>query len=226
MTMKSDVIRRRSRYDGRRIDNRVSETPSASPGVSRRASPIREDSPTLAPDSTTQSTHDYEDNNYRSSQSKLIGAHLPFASVYSSDIESIAMSPPIHKRRRMSNDSISEPPSFDGYSTPSSATSHSQRSSMEFLFNSYPSVLYDAKPVSNNSFWHPPMMHKGDNSPYLFHPPMQPPAEDSPMDYLHPTMLPHDEDSLFSTYLHPPMTVPDDSFMNGVLLHPSMFPNE
>jgi len=264
--MKSDVIRKRSRHDARRIGNSVSETPSASPDVSRRTSPIREVSPTLAPDSTTQMTYDYDDNDYRSSQSELMSAlghdahqhqvfhsqgsfnlqfpgpyHpdyitqlfsmpndvLPFASVDSSDIESISMSPRNHKRRRMSTDSMSEPPSSavsycsytDGYSTSAtSATSHSQRSSMEFPFSSYPSVSYNSGPVfrgSNNTFWHPPMMPLNDNSPHLFHPPMLPPAEDSPMDYLHPPMLPQDED-FFSTYLHPPMTLPDDSNMNGV----------
>jgi hypothetical protein len=73
---------------------------------------------------------------------------LPFASVDSSDIEGIVMSPRNHKRRRMSTDSMSEPLSSavsyssytNGYSTSAtSATSHSQRSSMEFPFSSYPS---------------------------------------------------------------------------------------
>ena len=73
---------------------------------------------------------------------------LPFASVDSSDIEGIVMSPRNHKRRRMSTDSMSEPLSSavsyssytNGYSTSAtSATSHLQRSSMEFPFSSYPS---------------------------------------------------------------------------------------
>ena len=55
--MKSDVIRKRSRHDTRRISG---DAPSASPGASRRASPAvtpqatRQQSPTLAPDSSTQ----------------------------------------------------------------------------------------------------------------------------------------------------------------------------
>ncbi|KAJ7748104.1 hypothetical protein B0H16DRAFT_1554026, partial [Mycena metata] len=70
ISMKSDVIRKRSRHDARRggASASVSETPTASPGVSRRASPSPNDpannansssasagrrSPTLAPDSTT-----------------------------------------------------------------------------------------------------------------------------------------------------------------------------
>ena len=38
--MKSDVIRKRARHDARRSSGNVSETPSASPGASRRASPV------------------------------------------------------------------------------------------------------------------------------------------------------------------------------------------
>ncbi|EEB97887.1 hypothetical protein MPER_02700, partial [Moniliophthora perniciosa FA553] len=61
ISMKSDVIRKRSRHDARRTANGgiMAETPSASPGVSRRASPSRESSPTLAPDSST-STNQYD----------------------------------------------------------------------------------------------------------------------------------------------------------------------
>ena len=40
ISMKSDVIRKRARHDARRGGGAVSETPSASPGASRRASPI------------------------------------------------------------------------------------------------------------------------------------------------------------------------------------------
>ena len=52
ISMKSDVIRKRSRHDARRIG--TGETPSASPGASRRASPAanQQASPTLAPDSS------------------------------------------------------------------------------------------------------------------------------------------------------------------------------
>ncbi|KAG6815281.1 hypothetical protein H0H87_003352 [Tephrocybe sp. NHM501043] len=52
ISMKSDVIRKRSRHDAQRGGISVSDTPSASPSVSCRASPAREASPTLAPDST------------------------------------------------------------------------------------------------------------------------------------------------------------------------------
>ena len=75
--MKSDVIRKRARHDARRVGNGPSETPSASPGASRRASPVAEATPTLAPDSSTTSTSIYNGENleYRPSmQSELMGA--------------------------------------------------------------------------------------------------------------------------------------------------------
>ena len=263
ISMKSDVIRKRSRHDARRASG-MPDTPSASPDVSRRTSPAREASPTLAPDSTTQMSYDYhEDITFPTSQSELLGAlghdlsqfqgylpqmytisqndPLPFAAE-----PDAAMSPRSNKRRRMSTDSASEPPSSasyssynDGYSSASSATSHSQRSSMEFPFSSYlgtngsngnctVSSPFSSGPVlrgSGNTFWHPPMMPQGqgdmDASPNVFHPPMLPPThEDSPMDYLHPPMLAQDEESLFSTFLHPPMVVPEEQS------HPPIYPNE
>jgi len=274
--MKSDVIRKRSRHDARRICTGAVETPTASPGDSRRPSPTREISPTFAPDSTTQMSYDYHDeSDYRSSQSELMGAlgpetnqhhvyssqgqyamptlsfpgpyhpdylmqlhslpppdALPFASVDASDMENMGMTHRTNKRRRMSTDSASEPPSSaisygsynDGYSTASSATSHSHRSSMEFPFSSYPH--YTILRGSGNTFWHPPMLPQ--DSPRFIHPPMLPPA-DSPMDFLHPPMMPHDEDGLLSMYLHPPMLLPPDDSTNSSMPmqpHPPMFPND
>jgi len=179
--MKSDVIRKRSRHDARRGGNGPEDTPSASPGVSRRASPVRDASPTLVPDSTTQVSYDYsEHSEYRSNpstSSELMGAlgtttdpsqpplfnpfqlafpgpyhpdylmqlysmpsdALPFSSVESSEID-VGLSPRSTKRRRMSTDSASEPPSSavsfssysgDSFSSASSSGSHSKRSSME-----------------------------------------------------------------------------------------------
>ncbi|KII90088.1 hypothetical protein PLICRDRAFT_174876 [Plicaturopsis crispa FD-325 SS-3] len=277
ISMKSDVIRKRSRHDARRMGHGVSDTPSASPGASRRTSPSAETSPTLAPDGTTQITYDsYDESDFRSSQSELMGAlgagdsqtsaynsqgasshiynpfpgpyhpdylmqnavnapadPLPFASVDSSDMENLGMSPRTSKRRRMSVDSASEPPSSavsynsynDGYSS-SSTTSRSARSSMDFPFNFYPS--YPPLRGSGNTFWHPPMLPQ-DNSPQFVHPPMLP-ADESPMDYLHPPMLPQDEDSLFATYLHPPMMLPNEESSTAAVSsprpHPPMFPSD
>ena len=78
ISMKSDVIRKRSRHDARRSGPDSSETPSVSPGASRRTSPTVERSPTLAPDSTTQPTYDYnEETTTQSSSSELLGALGP-----------------------------------------------------------------------------------------------------------------------------------------------------
>jgi GATA-binding protein len=118
-----------------------------------------------------------------------------------------------NKRRRMSTDSADEPPSSavsynsynEGYSSQSSATSQSQRSSMDFPFNQYPS--YNILRGSANTFWHPPMVAQ--DSPRLIHPPMLP--SDSHMEYFHPPMLPQEEENLFNQYLHPPMLPADES---------------
>lgn len=249
--MKSDVIRKRSRHDARRSGHDSSDTPSASPGASRRTSPTVERSPTLAPDSTTQPTYEYnEEPTTQSSSSELLGALGPdqntgfnnqssYANIYNpfpgpyhpdylsqnfqtppdalpfSSVESLETEVATNneqrtmKRRRMSTDSASEPPSsavsYSSYADSySSTTSHSRRSSMDFPFFSSYSVFRG----SGNAFWHPPML-AADRSPQLIHPPMLP-AEDSPMDFLHPPMLPQDEDNFFATYLHPPMLLPED----------------
>lgn len=81
ISMKSDVIRKRSRHDARRASfNGPEDTPSASPAPSPRASPAREASPTLAPDSTTQLSYDFgeDSDSFRPvsapSGSELMGA--------------------------------------------------------------------------------------------------------------------------------------------------------
>ncbi|PPQ68436.1 hypothetical protein CVT25_007829 [Psilocybe cyanescens] len=229
ISMKSDVIRKRSRHDARRSGNGTEDTPSASPGVSRRTSPVPDGSPTLAPDSTTRLSYDFtEENEFRNttSSSELLGAlgattdnqqaphytanpfqlaypgpyhpdylmslynsmhadALPFHNSESADID-LGLSPRSTKRRRMSTDSASEPPSsavsFGSYSgdsfssTSSSSASHSKRASMEFPFSTYNSNgTINQGPAlrgSGNTFWHPPMMPQGsaDNEPALFHP--------------------------------------------------------
>ncbi|KAG6330886.1 hypothetical protein ID866_8204 [Astraeus odoratus] len=253
ISMKSDVIRKRSRHDARRSGPDSSDSPSASPGASRRASPNVERSPTLAPDSTTQPTYEFsEEPSTQTSSSELMGAlgqepsqtsgfaqgtyahifnpfpgpyhpdylsqnfqispdALPFASVEAleSETQNNATEQRTTKRRRMSTDSASEPPSsavsFSSYAESfSSATSHSRRSSMDFPFF----APYTVFRGSGNAFWHPPML-PADRSPQFIHPPMLP-AEESTMDYLHPPMLPQEEDNLFATYLHPPMMLPPD----------------
>ncbi|KAJ3487922.1 hypothetical protein NLI96_g3192 [Meripilus lineatus] len=141
------------------------------------------------------------------------------------------------KRRRMSNDSASEPPSsavsyssFSDFSAPSSSinSSHSQRSSMDFPFSTF-STYGMIRGNSNAALWHPPMAAP-DGSPHFPHPPMLPQAnEDSPMDFLQGPMHQEDTDALFATFLHPPMVHPDDSpkvSMNPLQPHPPMLPQD
>ncbi|KAA1475739.1 hypothetical protein DENSPDRAFT_784052 [Dentipellis sp. KUC8613] len=279
ISMKSDVIRKRSRHDARRAGAGVSETPSASPGASRRATPNADASPTLAPDSTTIGYDGTGNDNvydYRPSQSELSNAlgmegggqnsgyhhqdsytSLQLASypgpyhpdylnqmftqaqdsvVFGGDSSDMDTADTrASKRRRMSSDSATDPPSSavsfssfgDGFSSAgTSATSGSQRSSMEFPFGTY-SAYGLMRGSAGNTFWHPPMLPQT-NSPQFIHPPMLPPAEESPMDFLHPPMVhSEDADSLFATYLHPPMLLPEDSGLNSLQqLHPPMLPSD
>ncbi|GBE86863.1 hypothetical protein SCP_1001050 [Sparassis crispa] len=271
ISMKSDVIRKRARHDARRAGPGVSETPSASPGASRRTSPTMEPTPTLAPDSTTQMPFNGDEMEYRTSmQSELMGAlgsnnnqsgpfpghgfsfsyssfpgpyhpdylsqiypvpadALPFAPGDTSDVGNSDTESRTSKRRRMSNDSASEPPSSavsfgsyaDSYTSASSSTS---RSSVDFGYN--PFTSYGLLRGSGNQAWHPPMLPP-DQSPRFIHPPMLPPDE-SPNMFLHPPMLHQDDtDTLFATYLHPPMLRPEDSPpMNSLQLHPPMLPTD
>ncbi|KAJ7586728.1 hypothetical protein C8J56DRAFT_1014657 [Mycena floridula] len=251
ISMKSDVIRKRSRHEARRS---IADTPSASPGVSRRASPVREASPVFSPDSTTQISPTF-DESFSSSTSELMGAlgqdghdfdfkyHFQFPGPYpgeqltnllppASDAPHFGSmtSPRSNKRRRMSSDSSEDPPSSavsyssfaessNGSFADSSYSSHSQTSSMDFPFSTYPlpsfmanshgSSMSGAGAIfrgSGNAFWHPPLLPngglpspqemmqdilQGKTSPTSMHPPMLP--DDSPMDYLHPPMMLSDQ---------------------------------
>ncbi|KAI5980510.1 hypothetical protein EDD15DRAFT_2393244 [Pisolithus albus] len=123
----------------------------------------------------------------------------------------------ISKRRRMSTDSASEPPS--------SAVSHSSyaesmTSSMDFPFFTPYGVFRGSV---SNTFWHPPMVvAEPDRSPQPFiHPPMLLP-DDWPTGGaaaagaflfsagFHPPMLLPEEENLFATYFHPPMLLPSE----------------
>ncbi|PIL25749.1 transcription factor [Ganoderma sinense ZZ0214-1] len=161
---------------------------------------------------------------------------LPFSSGDTSDADS-ASECRSSKRRRMSNDSASEPPSSavsfssyaDSFTSTSSSASHSQRSSVDFPYTPYSSGSFN---MLRGGPWHPPMMPPGDGSPSLsfVHPPMLPSAgaDDSPM-FFHPPMIQHqdDTDALFAAYLHPPMLPPDDSPpMSSLQLHPPMISGE
>ncbi|KAI5999944.1 hypothetical protein EDD15DRAFT_2160144 [Pisolithus albus] len=127
----------------------------------------------------------------------------------------------ISKRRRMSTDSASEPPSSavshssyaesmtSASTAPTSAisatshhplashhafSSHSRRSSMDFPFFTPYGVFRGSV---SNTFWHPPMVvAEPDRSP-------QPAG-------FHPPMLLPEEENLFATYFHPPMLLPSE----------------
>ena len=252
ISMKSDVIRKRSRHDARRA-NGVEETPSASPGASCRTSPVADgigSQPTLSPDSTTQMT--YDEAEFRtSSQSELMGAlgddpqfpqnsyssslgfntfPGPYHPDYLSQNYLTPSDPPsypnedhsdeaaesrVNKRRRMSTDSASEPPSSavsgyssyaESYSTGTTSGNRSRASSMDFPYNTY-SSSFNYLRGTTSALWHPPMLLP-DGSPQIVHPPMSLP-EESPMDFLHPPPLPHEDEALFAAYIHPPMALPD-----------------
>lgn len=156
---------------------------------------------------------------------------LPFASADISDAESGTDSR-VSKRRRMSNDSASEPPSSavsfssltDSYTSASSSTSQSQRSSVDYNYKSF--SIHGMLRGSGSTPWHPPMLLP-DGSPQLIHPPMLPP-DDSPHMFMHPPMVADEAaDALFATYLHPPMLPPEDSpHMSTLQLHPPMLPSD
>ncbi|KAI0341175.1 hypothetical protein BDW22DRAFT_334582 [Trametopsis cervina] len=254
ISMKSDVIRKRARHDARRAGGNSSETPSASPGASRRASP-ENGTPTLAPDSST--SHSPDEHAYRPpTQSELMTAlgaaqnasengensYMPLygnqypgpyhpdylqAQAYSGDNSEFEGSDARSaKRRRMSNDSASEPPS--------SATSYSSYPDSTFSSSSSSSQRSSLEfPFSYSSYG---LFRGATNTSSFWHPPMLPP--DSSPQFIHPPMLPPEDspmdylhmhndetDALFNTYLHPPMLpAPEDSPKGS--LHPPMVPHE
>ncbi|KAJ7224567.1 hypothetical protein GGX14DRAFT_350375 [Mycena pura] len=273
ISMKSDVIRKRSRHDARRggASVSVSETPTASPGVSRRASPAPgapgsspsagSTSPILAPDSTTNSmafdaTASELSSALGPSQKPGFGNRYPYHEAYpdalpfaSVDVRS-ELDARANKRRRMSVDSASEPPSsatsyssyadsYNAVSTP--ASSHV---SGDFPFSRFTAIGGGAAlrgGTGGSAFWHPPMLpqdgHPAIASPSSFlHPPMLP--EEAPADYTHSPVAMHhnyraeDDGGYFNSNgfiqtggLHPPMLPSDDSHLMGMGMmsaHPPM----
>ncbi|KAI6042308.1 hypothetical protein EDC04DRAFT_2866798 [Pisolithus marmoratus] len=122
----------------------------------------------------------------------------------------------ISKRRRMSTDSASEPPSsavsYSSYAE--SMMSASTAPTMDFPFFTPYGVFRGSV---SNTFWHPPMViAEPDRSPQPFiHPPMLLP-DDWPTGGegggagFHPPMLLPEEENLFATYFHPPMLLPSE----------------
>ncbi|KAG2086086.1 uncharacterized protein F5147DRAFT_588699 [Suillus discolor] len=267
ISMKSDIIRKRSRHDcsPQALLTRLAlpsetpsqtQTPSASPGVSRRPTPSP--SPILA----ARQYHSTCSSELMGALGDTYAVYNPFPGPYHPDYLSQNWVPPMPasisnnanttanansnsnttgrtaKRRRMSTDSVSEPPSSavsyssyggDSFRTGSGATSagtssSSRRSSMDFPFFS-PYTVFRGN--GNNAFWHHSSNGGGaERSPQFVHPPMLPEAagisdahahghgrggHGHGMDFLHPPMmLPQEEESLFATYLHPPMILPQE----------------
>jgi GATA-binding protein len=301
--MKSDVIRKRSRHDARRGSSssangsgHSSETPSASPGASRRTSPnVDADggvSPTLAVDPNPSAFDDVDpdpvgnhngmiNNAGRAfgyappTQSELVGA-LGSSNAYSYPGLNLSSFPgPYHpdllsqlyptdyttgggdasegengiemrvaKRRRMSNDSATEPPSSavsfssfgDSNFSTSSATSASgsARNSMDFSFSG------SSSPPSNGAGCGSPNMNGGScNAPNnnngsgaggyysaYWHPPMLPQPHGSP--FIHPPMLPPastTDSDVQMDYLHSAAGLPEgDHFLNPYIHPPMLLP--
>lgn len=264
--MKSDVIRKRARHDARRGSGNVSETPSASPGASRRASPV-DGLGNLMGENGSDMGMEEQQMLSQSSSSELMGAlgnqgpQIQVNNESAFNFYSLSYPGPYHpdyitqlngvssdtmsfgsestdydgsegrspKRRRMSNDSISEPPSsatsYSSYSDSfSSASAASQSPGLEFPF-SYSS--YGLFRQQTMSYFHPPMVQQGDMGNgmhgYSVHPPMVA-QEESPMDFLQHPPMHHDDTELFSAYIHPPMALPEDS--PKVSAHPPMLPQD
>ena len=152
----------------------------------------------------------------------------------------------VAKRRRMSDDSVTEPPSSavsfssfgdSGFST-SSATSASgsTRHSMEFSYSGSSSSPSNGCGSPNggscnipkcnsagyySAYWHPPMLPQPHGSPFI-HPPMLPPGSasecDVQMDFLHGQTGMNEGDHFLNQYIHPPMLLPEP--------HPPMLPSD
>lgn len=131
-----------------------------------------------------------------------------------------------NKRRRMSNDSASEPPSsstsYSSYDQSSNQYQQSIRSALDYPFTGYMNYNNgNGRDSSDNAFWHPPMAPRDKSPQTLIHPPMLPPPEESPMDFLHPPMLPQDDaDQLFASYVHRPMVLSDSPMPQVGTLYP------
>jgi GATA-binding protein len=146
------------------------------------------------------------------------------------------------KRRRMSTDSVSEPPSsavsyssyggdsFTASTGPASASSSSRRSSMDFPFFS-PYTVFRGN--GNNAFWHHSSGGGEARSPQFIHPPMLPEGVGASaadgrghghvQTHGH---LRHGHGGM--DFLHPPMMLPqeEESLFAAYLHPPMMLPQE
>ncbi|EIW76948.1 hypothetical protein CONPUDRAFT_110709 [Coniophora puteana RWD-64-598 SS2] len=245
ISMKSDVIRKRSRHDARRAgpDN-ASETPSASPGASRRPSPSAERSPTLAPDSTTQPTYEFtEDPEIRNTQSELMNAlgspnsgangvfSQAFASVFNQfpgpyhpdHLNQTFASPPtdalpFQNVEVLDSDDNNEQRTTKRrrMSTDSASEPPSSAVSYSSYNDSYSSASHSRSSSMDFPFFSSYNIFRGSGNTF-WHPPMLSTADRSPP-FVHPPMLPADESPM--DFLHPPMLPADEENLFSSFLHP------
>lgn len=255
ISMKSDVIRKRARHDARRASGNTSETPSASPGASRRASP-EGGAPMQTSDSAIQGGMD--DGRYGGpTQTDLSNAFanisqaqqqngqtndgtdysaqltypLPFPGPYSHDYIQQLYSAPADTMS-YSNESLE----FDGSESRSAKrrrlSNDSDPPSSATSYSSYTDSYSSASPASQpqqqqqqRSLEYPSFSY---SSFGLFR---------SNNSMWHPPMLPPDNSPQF---IHPPMVPPEESPMDylqnmqhddsdalfNAYLHPPMLPPE
>ncbi|EAU87922.1 GATA-binding factor 6-B [Coprinopsis cinerea okayama7 len=227
ISMKSDVIRKRSRHDARR-GNSVEDTASTSPGTnSRRNSPVPEQTqPTLAPDtSTAPAAYDYtEDMDYRHNTSELmnaLGTHDPATtSAMFSSAFSFQYPGPYHPDYLVQMYTAPQDPlPFAHVDTSSSSSEHdpslSPRSSKRrrmstdstseppqsaVSYNSYNEGFSSASSTSSHS-------QRGSmDFPYSAGSSTGPALRGSGNTFWHPPMLPQGDEH--SQLFHPPMVTP------------------
>jgi len=143
------------------------------------------------------------------------------------------MSPRSTKRRRMSTESATEPPSsavsFSSYgSSPNGGdkSAHSKKCSMDFAFNNFNSNgTGPALRGPDNTFWHPPMMPQSQSEPETYwHPPLVPPITTMPISRSSSTRKESspvsDSASVSSSASNPPSTTEDSQidFLHAAMM--------
>ncbi|KZT21346.1 hypothetical protein NEOLEDRAFT_1073641 [Neolentinus lepideus HHB14362 ss-1] len=238
ISMKSDVIRKRSRHDARRVGTSVSDSPpSASPGASRRASPSAE--PTLAPDSTTQISYSNEYEYQGHTPSELMGAlgqesnqghHFTLQGTYTSAYTYAVYPGPYHPDyiSKKNQHFASDPFSFgSGDTSDGESTGTESRSSKRRRMSDGSATEPPSSATSYTSFADSFGGSQQSHSPLSF------PTRPLNFDYgsfsygvmrgsgnsmfWHPPMMPPDGSPQM---IHPPMLPPDESPMD--YLHPPM----
>ncbi|EPQ55988.1 hypothetical protein GLOTRDRAFT_18412, partial [Gloeophyllum trabeum ATCC 11539] len=226
ISMKSDVIRKRSRHDARRVGTSSSDTPpSASPGASRRASPSAE--PTLAPDSTTQMS--YADYDYQSAtQSELMGAlgqdtsqsvSYTLQGTYTSGYTYSVYPGPYHPDflSKKNQHFASDPFNFSGDTSDGESTGTESRSSKRRRMSDGSATEPPSSATSYTSFTDSYGGSQQSHSPLPF--------ATRPLDFNYGNFSSYGlmRGSGNSMFWHPPMLPPDSS---PQLIHPPMLPPE